>query len=64
MSPTDCKSKTPQEALENFEKAAKAFGLLEQHEGSIAYAIAYRELRKTKDELLVWLSYPPCGLTR
>lgn len=59
MSLTDCKSKTPQEALENFEKAAKAFGLLEQHEGSIAYAIAYRELWKTRNELLTWLSYIP-----
>lgn len=59
-----CKYKSPQEALENFEKAAKAFGLLEQHEGSIAYAIAYQELQKTRDELLVWLSYLPRGLTR
>lgn len=59
MTLQDCKSRTPREALENFEKAAKAFGLLERHEGSIAYAIAYRELQKTRDELLTWLSYIP-----
>lgn len=59
MSLTDCKSVSPQEALENFEKSAKAFGLLEQHEGTIAYAIAYNALKETKAEMLTWMSYIP-----
>lgn len=59
MSLADCKSRTPQEALENFEEAAKAFGLLEQFEGTIAYAVANTALKEAREELLIWMSYIP-----
>lgn len=59
MSLVDCKSRTPQEALENFEEAAKAFGLLEQFEGTIAYAVANTALKEAREELLCWMSYIP-----
>lgn len=59
MSITETKCDSPLEALERFEEAAKAFGLVEQFEGTIAYAIAYNAKQEAKQELLTWMSYIP-----
>lgn len=59
MSLTNCVSRTPQEALENFDKAAQAFGVMKEHEGTIAYAIVNHEYLHAKEELKIWMSYIP-----
>lgn len=57
MSLTDCKSESPQEALERFEEALR----------NKIYTDTYyldsteqeKEYKKAKEELLTWLSYIP-----
>lgn len=59
MNLSNIQSSSPQEALENFDKAAQALGFLKDSEGTIAYAIASGAYKRAKEELLVWMSYIP-----
>lgn len=66
MSLTDCKYKSPQEALENFEEAVRQ---QEQYQSDIHHygesdidisdETVDSRYHKAKAELLVWLSYIP-----
>lgn len=58
MSLTDCKSESPQEALENFEKAVRAHEMLGAHDPEDWQGIE-EEYKSAKAELLTWLSYIP-----
>lgn len=66
MSLTDCKSESPQEALENFEKAIRQ---QEQYHSDIHHygesdidisdETVDSKYEKAKAELLIWMSYIP-----
>ena len=63
MSLTDCKSESPREALENFEKAVRAHEMIGAQDPEDRPGIE-EEYKAAKAELLVWFSYLPRGLTR
>lgn len=59
---TDCKSRTPQEALENFEEAVRQQEHYQadlQHYGESEIDISDETVEKAKEELLIWMSYIP-----
>lgn len=58
MSLTDCKSKSPQEALENFEKAVRAHEMVGAQDPEDRPGIE-EEYEIAKAEMLTWLSYIP-----
>ncbi len=57
MSLTDCKSESPQEALERFEETLRNKIYSDTH--YLDSTEQEKEYQKTKAELLTWLSYIP-----
>ena len=55
---TDCKSRTPREALENFEKAVRAVEMRGSQDPEERPGIEEKYL-KAKEELKIWMSYIP-----
>ena len=55
---TDCKSRTPREALENFEKAVRAHEMIGAQDPEDRPGIE-EEYETAKAELLTWMSYIP-----
>lgn len=58
MSLTDCKSDSPQEALENFEKAVRTHEMLGAQDPEDWQGIE-EKYKSAKQELLIWISYIP-----
>lgn len=58
MTLTDCKSRTPREALENFEKAVRAHEMVGAQDPEDRPGIE-EEYETAKAELLTWMSYIP-----
>lgn len=64
MSLTDCKSDSPQEALERFEAAVDAVSnyqsdILNYGDSDKSFDEIYSEYKSAKAEMLTWLSYIP-----
>ena len=57
MSLTDCKSATPQEALERFEEALR--NKIYSDTNYLSSTEEEKVYREAKAELLIWLSYIP-----
>lgn len=64
MSITNCKSESPQEALDRFEKAVRKqeqfkSDILHNGESAFSYVETNNAVKAAKTEVLIWMSYIP-----
>lgn len=59
MSLTDCKAKSPQEALERFEEAVRTHEGLQNDRNQFDPQVVEAEYQEAKAEMLTWMPYIP-----